>query len=336
MSEAERQNQPDPAASAPRDLRGPGEGPTDARSRTYGARRRSWIRIHGRDDRFLIFIGVLILVGTLFLVAYKVIEGWRKGPDHPPVPLAELFYGAAEEVAPGVVRAEYDYKINPRIRFLREACPQIGDWQITGTVANDGILVSGDNRYRPFFTGDDLSLECDAALIFGSQIVIGFRDIHDGEEGSYYQLELNASRGQDWPATAQISEWREGGRVRSSELATLKDLKARRNPPLFYRVKFELSGGTLRGCFGPAGQKPREVCRLPAGDLTAGIVLLRGPGSQTAFDNVVVTGRPHQEFVSKRTEIYWLFQADEPRGGKKKAVRPPRPPESETAPPAKS
>jgi hypothetical protein len=40
--------------------------------------------------------------------------------------------------------------------------------------------------------------------------------------------------------------------------------------------------------------------------------MLLGPDSRTAFDNVVITGRAHPDFIRLRTNFYRLFQAPPP------------------------
>jgi hypothetical protein len=306
----------DGGAEVPAGVTGGPDGPAGAegapggRARTYAARRRGWIGEHSRDDRFLIFVGVAVLLAVLFLVAYKVFEDWRSKESHGPVSLVELFRGEAEEPEPGLLRVAYDFRIDPEIAFLRDACPQVGDWSITGTVDNQGILFSADNRYRPFFDGGDISVECDAAIAFGSKVAIDLGSIYDEEEGDFYRFELTASLGEGWPPTAQIVRFREGGRS-SSPSASLPELKVSRrprDPPTFYRIRFEQSGDRLRGYFARSGEKLKKVCEIKAGKLTVGTVALRGPGSQTAFDNVVITGRPHPKLIEKRTELYYLFE----------------------------
>jgi hypothetical protein len=276
-----------------------------------------WIREHSSDDRFLVFVGVLVTVSLLGAVGYKLLKELRRQPAPEPVPLTALYNAAqAEELSPGVIRASYDFATDPKIPELREACPQLADWEVPkGTVSrvedaqgpaiNNGVLVNGlYSRYRPYFTPGDLSVECDAALIYGSQIVLRLSSIEEGKEDDGYRFELWASRAGNEPATALIAEYRQGLQVRASPPASLPELKARRKLPLFYRVKFELADGTLRGYF-----QKQEVCRLPVGEVLPGAVMLLGPDSQTAFDNVVITGQAHPDFIQRRTSLYRLFQA---------------------------
>jgi hypothetical protein len=176
-------------------------------------------------------------------------------------------------------------------------------------VDNSGVLVSGDNRLRPFFDGGDLSVECDAALVKGSQIAIDLVSIYDYDHNSFYRFELSAPLGPGWPALARIVTYREGRPTpgAQAELPELKISARPSDPPIFYRMRFEVAGGRLRGWFAPAGSAPVQYCEMPAGELAAGLVILRGPGSVTAFDNVVVTGRPHPECLAVRAKMHYLL-----------------------------
>jgi hypothetical protein len=264
-----------------------------------------WIKEHSSDDRFFIFVGVVVVAGLLGFVSYKLIKEYGQKPPEP-IPLAKLFNAAqAEEIAPGVIRAGYNFDVDPRIYEIRDACPQLADWESPkGTVDNSGVLVSGlYTRYRPFFAAGDLSVECDAALVYGSQIALRLSSIRAGQENDWYQFELWAGRKGEIPPRALITQWRGGTQVRASQPATLPALEARRAPPLFYRVKFEIAGSTLRGYYQgqPVGELPADP------ELVPGMVMLLGPDSQTAFDNVTVVGKPHPEFVQQRSELYRLF-----------------------------
>ena len=320
MSEATRPDQPagGPPPGAPQGTVPPGAaGPAPAarpaltpeqileRSRRNRALRMGWIREHSSDDRFFIFVGVAVLAGLLGFVAYKLIREYGRKPPAP-IPLVELYYAArAEEIAPGIIRTFYNFDIDPKVYDLREACAQLADWESPkGTVDNSGVLVSGlYTRYRPFFAAGDLSVECDAALVYGSEIALRLSSIRPGQENDWYQLELWAGQPGGLAPRALITHWRGGAQVRASEPVTLPALEARRAPPLFYRAKFEIAGSTLRGYFQgqPAGELPADP------ELVPGMVMLLGPGSQTAFDNVTVAGRAHPEFVKQRSELYRLF-----------------------------
>ncbi len=345
MSEAEGQKQSDPPAPARREAREPGEGAVEYGARTYGARRRGWIRIHGRDDRLLIFIGVLALAGILFLVAYSLVEDWRE-EDHPPVALTELFAGDAEEIEPGLLRITYDFKMDPAApeglgrNYDLKTCPQMYDWQLgrrnlAGRLAKPGILVGGTVNYKPFFVPGELSVECDAAVLTGSKVGISLRSIFDHEEQDYYLFELTASRGPGWPAIAQLTKYDDGSKAASTSPVTLDGLRARRDPPRFYRVRLEMSNGFVRGYFRSEGGKLTKVCELEIGKdhLGAGTVVLSGAYSHTAYDNVVITGRPHPKMIAQRTELYYLFDQHKQ---KKAPATESAPPAAESAPPAKS
>jgi len=286
----------------------PGPLPPARPGSAYKARRMGWIREHSSDDRFLVFVGVLVTVSLLGAVGYKLLKELRRQPALEPVPLTALYNAAqAEELSPGVIRASYDFATDPKIPELRESCPQLADWEVPkGTVASIGVLVSGQySRYRPYFTPGDLAVECDAALIYGSQIALRLSSIEEGQEALGYWFELWAPRGPEEPATARIVQYRdEMIQVCASPTAKLPELRARRDPPRFYHLKFELADGTLRGSF-----QGQQVCQMPVGEVLPGAVTLLGLDSQTAFDNVVITGRAHPDFIRRRTSLYRLFQA---------------------------
>jgi hypothetical protein len=315
------------------------------RARQYAARRREWIGTHGRDDRFLIFVGVATVLLLGALVAFWVLKDLAGREDYPPVPLAKLFHAPAEEIAPGVVRVEYDFAFDDRHSFIRDACPQLGDWHLRGRMDSHGIMVGGAGTYRPFFEPGGMSVECDVALVTGSQVTIFLKSIYDHSEGNYFRFDLTASRDKHWPSTAQISRYEGGARREASRLAQIPALRARRDPPLWYRVKLELSDGKLVGYYSPKDAKYEKTKKLPKvcellidDDLGAGKVVLTGDLSRTAYDNVVVTGRPHAEFRSKRTQLYYLFDqhktppagvaaSDSPTRGAQPSSAPPKTPE---------
>ncbi|HOX05321.1 MAG TPA: hypothetical protein PK280_02885 [Planctomycetota bacterium] len=309
-------------AAAPAPGRGPGaqvvsEAMRSAQnSNEYRDKRRGWIREHASDDSFLIFLGVIVALAVLGVVAYRLIPELRKPPPVAPVqvPLAAIFNGArAEEGPPGTITVFYDFAMRSDAADLRSACPQINDWHVPGgTVsrvesdggtANSGVLVSGKfSRHIPYFVPGDLSVECDAALLQGTELALHLDSIDEGRVGDGYRLEVCASRAEGEEASAAIVEYRRGSQVRSSPPARLPELLARRNPPLFYRLKFELRAGMLRACF-----QGKEVLQLPVGETKPGSVLLMGPNSRTAFDNVTIVGQPHPSFIKPRVEMYRLF-----------------------------
>ena len=310
-----------------------------ALARQYAARRLAWIGEHSRDDNFLIFVGVAALLALAGLVAFGYYRGKHKERTFPPVPLPLLFSGKAEEVAPGKVRVEYDFACDEAQPTAREACPQIADWKnfvldekvYKFKVLPPGVMACGGAGLRPFFQPGELSVECDVALITGSHISLVLGSVYKYCEGDGYRLSLAAERQGSWPATAQIIRHQDGARSGSSPVATLGELRAQRSPPLFYRVKLEMAGGKVRAWFGRNREELREVCSLDApDDLGAGTVVLTGEDSVTAYDNVVVTGRPHPEFVADRTKLYHLLDAP---GGVPPTRVPPAKPEAESGPP---
>jgi hypothetical protein len=308
--------------TAPDRRAGPDRG-RRAAARQYAARRLGWIGEHSRDDNFLIFIGVAVTAAVAFLVAYGLYREWHREKPRPPVPLPLLFNGKAEEIAPGMVRVAYDFPYDERQPTDREACPQIGDWAgftldektYRFETVRQGFIVCGGAALRPFFEPGEISVECDAALVTGTHISIVLASIYDNCQGDGYRLSLTAGQRDGWPATAQITMHKDGARCNSSAVATLEDLRAQRNPPLFYRVKLVMSGGRICAWFGKDQDSLKEVCSMDAPeDLGAGKVILTGELSHTAYDNVVITGRPHKEFIAKRTQLYYLFDAPRGRG----------------------
>jgi hypothetical protein len=298
-------------------------------------RRLAWVREQPGDDSFLVFMGVVLAVTILGLIGYKVYKELNQKPAQAPaaMPLADLFNATrAVEGPPGRITVGYDFALISNSTDLREACPQMNDWQVPGglvssvgsggKVTNSGVLVNGKySRYIPYFTPGDLSLECDAALLQGSDLALCLGCIEEGRLDDGYRFEVYASPAGGGPAGAAIVEYLKGNQGRSSPVAKLPEVRARRNPPLFYRLKFELSAGVLRGYF-----QGQEVCQLPVGEMLPGSILLLGPNSRTAFDNVTIVGRPHPDFVKFRTDVYRLFRpsaaAPKPGPGSKPGTQP--------------
>jgi hypothetical protein len=313
--------------------RGQGDRPPDAveqpggRSRQYAARRRGWIREHARDDSFLIFIGVAVTLSVSFVIAYWVISSYRAKPTDPPVPISELYHAPAEEISPGVIRVKYEFPYDTKYYSVDEACPQTADWlrptlgprRGTYRMAKQGILVGGKATLRPFFEPGCVSVEADVGLVTGSQITVIIASIYDYRDGDYFRLNLTASRGKDWPSTAQLSRYKDGSRRESTRAVKIPALTVRRDPPLFHKVKLELMNGKLCAYFAPPGAKLQKVCEMQVEDnMSAGKVILTGQFSHTAYDNVVVTGRPHPKFVTNRTKLYHLFNM----GAKPESAQP--------------
>jgi hypothetical protein len=308
----EQQHEDQPAEATPGADEGTGT-PKRQRSREYAARRRGWIGEHSRDDHFLMFVGVAVFLAVAFLIAYGVITNISEKEKYAPVPPAKLFHAPAEEIAPGLVRVKYTFPYDRRHYSVREACPQVLDWQLQGRMDGHGIMVGGMGVHRPFYVPGDLSVECDVALVTGSKVSIMLRSIYDHREQDYLRFDLTAYRGKDWASTAQLSVYENGARIASGRLVEIPPLRARRDPPLFYRAKLVLSGNTLRGYYGPSSKKLQKVCEMTVEDhLGAGKVVLTGELSHTAYDNVVITGRPHEKFIDTRTRLYYLLGMDKP------------------------
>ncbi len=305
-------------------------------ARKYAARRRGWIREHSRDDRFLLFVGVAVALAVAFLIAYWVLRDMDLTPENPPVSLTKLFNAPAEMAAPGVVRVTYDFPYDKSYYSVREACPQLGDWHLKGTMSSLGIMVGGRATYRPFFQPDYVSVEADAALITGSQLTLILSSIYDHQEGNFFRLDLTASRGKDWPSTAQLSRYEDNSRREATQLMDIPALKTRRDPPLFHRVRLELDGDRLRGYYAQPKGQLKKVCEMQVDDnLGAGKVVLTGELSHTAYDNVVITGRPHSKFVEKRTKLYYLFNMHKAGEGAAESTAPvtsSKPARAESAP----
>jgi len=286
------------------------------RSGEYRERRRGWIREHSSDDGFLIFLAVVVVVGVLGLIGYKLIVEFHGAPPPEPVPLVEVFSTPhASEGPPGTVTATYDFALRSDSSDLRESCPQMDDWQVPGGAISPtkgdggadmgGVLVSGRySRYIPYFTPGDLSVECDAALLFGSEIALQLGSIEENRLDDSYRFEIYGSREPGGPASAVIVEYRAGQDVRRGNIAQLPEVRTQRAPPLFHRIKLERVGDELRGSF-----EGKVVCRLQGAKMLPGAVMLLGPNSQTAFDNVTIVGRPHPEFVKPRAALRRLFHA---------------------------
>jgi hypothetical protein len=313
----------------PAHQRSPSQGPAraargrDHRAKAYAGRRRGWIQEHSQDDRFLIFLGVaafLALAGILTFATLAALSTGGPIPEHQPVPTAELFHAPAEEISPGLVRVTYSFPYDRSRRTVRESCPQIRDWLLKGQVSSLGILVGGRATSRPFFRPGRLSVEADAALITGSQLTLALASIYDNCEGNLLRFDLNASRGEGWPSTARLGRYEDGSLQQSGPLVEIPPLRARRDPPLFHRVRLELAGKILAGFYAPPGGKLAKVCQMEVADhMGAGKVVLTGELSHTAYDNVVITGRPHPAFIKKRTVLYNLFQRTPGPGGAKPA-----------------
>jgi hypothetical protein len=271
----------------------------------------AWLKERGSQDGFLIFLGVALAVFFGGFVAYKILTGKEAPPPPRPIPLVGLFNTRdAAEISPGRVRLVYNFDIDPKLSDIREACPQIADWESPkGWVDRSGVLVSGEfSRFRPFFAADDLSVECGAALLAGTQVSLRLRCIQSGREADFYRFDVSAARGAGGKPFVQISEWRKEMPRRSSQPVPVADFRPRGAEPFFYRLKFELARGVLRGYY-----QGQEVCSLPASpDLTVGEITLWGERSRAAFDNVVIVGTPHPEFISRRKALYELLQAPEP------------------------
>ena len=286
------------------------------RSGEYRERRRGWIREHSSDDGFLIFLAVVVVIGVLGLIGYKLIVEFHGAPPPEPVPLIEVFSSPhASESPPGTVTVTYDFALRSDSADLRESCPQMDDWQVPGGVISPtkgdggadmgGVLVSGRySRYIPYFTPGDLSVECDAALLYGSEIALQLGSIEENRLDDSYRFEIYGSREPGGPASAVIVEYRAGQDVRRGDIAQLPEVRAQRVPPIFHRIKLERVGEELRGSF-----DGKVVCRLQAAKMLPGAVMLLGPNSQTAFDNVTIVGRPHPEFVKPRAALRRLFHA---------------------------
>jgi len=315
--DAESRKPADSDAGAGRTLAGEGL------ARKYAARRRGWIAEHSRDDRFLIFIGVAVALAVVFLVAYWAFRDRNLTGENPPLPLTKLFHAPAKTVAPGVVSVRYGFPYDKRYYLLREACPQLGDWQLKGTMSSQGIMVGGKATYRPFFEPGYVAVEADAALVTGSQLTLILASIYDHREGDYFRFDLIASRGKDWPSTAQLSRYEDGSRSEATTMVEIPALRTRRDPPLFHRVKLELGNNRLTGYFAPPGGKLKKVVEMQVGNhLGAGKVILTGELSHTAWDNVVITGRPHMKFVEKRTQLYYLFNMHKDEEGRAESSPP--------------
>jgi hypothetical protein len=316
MDEQVKPDKPEaPSPAAPE--KGPAAQFSTGNNGEYRDRRRGWIREHASDDNFLIFLGVVFAVALLGLVGYKLAKELRRPAPLPPiaVSLADIFKAAkAVEDPPGTIALFYDFATLTGKGDPRDDCPQISDWFIPGgtvarvegegAAANSGVLVSGKfSRLKPYFIPGDLSVECDAGLLQGAEIILRLDSIEEGRVDDGYRFEVCASRAPGEPASAAIVEYRKGDRVNFSPTAKLPELLVRRKPPLFYRLKLALSGGMLRGYF-----QGQEVCQLPVGKVLPGTVVLLGSGQSAVFDNVTVVGRPHPDFVKPRVEMYRLFR----------------------------
>jgi hypothetical protein len=161
--------------------------------------------------------------------------------------------------------------------------------------------------------------------VAGTDICLCLRSIEAGRENDAYRFDLRVARAAGGQPLAQISEWRRSTDVprRGTQPAPAPDFRPRGREPFLYHLKFELSKGVLHGWY-----QGQEVCALPASpDLTVGEISMWGEQSRVAFDNVVIVGRPHPEFVARRKALYELLQGPEPPKTKPpKAEPPPRQP----------
>ncbi len=270
-------------------------------------RRRSFAR-QEQEDSGLMKFGALLLIAVASVLAWYIFNGlFAEKPDNSNLPVKNLFHGLVKELDDGLVQISYDFKTDPAIEDDKKATPGLRDWIRSGVVERSGVLVSGDNSYRPFFQGDRLSVQVDFALLKGHRISIFLCCPYDDQEGDFYRLDLTGAYRKDWPSTAQIFEMRENHRKRASKSEKITELKSQENPPLFYTAKFELADGMLTGWCGKQGEKLEKVCEMKAGKIDVGNIVLRGPGAgnlATAFDNVVIIGRPHPKFTRLRSQLY--------------------------------
>jgi hypothetical protein len=278
-------------------------------------RRRSFAR-QEQEDSGLMKFGALLLIAVASVLAWYIFNGLiAEKPNNNNLPMENLFHGQVQELDQGLVRITYDFKTDPAIEDDKKATPGLRDWIRSGVVERSGVLVSGDNSYRPFFQGDRLSVQVDFALLKGHRISIFLCCPYDDQDGDFYRLDLTGPYRKDWPSTAQILEMRENRRKRASAVQKIMELKSRENPPLFYTAKFELADGMLTGWCGKLGGKLEKVCEMKAGKIDVGNIVLRGPGAgnlATAFDNVVIIGRPHPKFTRLRSRLY-RFLGEHPK-----------------------